>query len=616
MSFIELPKIEHWISLSSGYHNSVLNDKLYREQVGRVWKWVILIWVGIQSHSWLAFETFFSIHHRPSTISSPTSTWSSIHLLFSPVLKIERKHAGNGSVDSKGSWWWCKGDVEVPLKSWLFSCHPVLVETVWGRIEHSQWRSWNNWTSSWWINLSFSFGGGGGSVVSEWPAHLESCFFLIFYLKICDAFCSHFFSKSNGMLEFFLIVIFNLNEARFLPIFSLKRFFHLPILGFVLLFFHTSAAKQFAWLFCKTSTELRPGPFSRRRAVGCFHSVFYRLIDWLIGFYGDFKLYLPWWWDFFFTFLILILSCFRKAATPTGTIPADRPANPPAAGRPKTATARTTGAARHKPSSGRAPTARAAHTALAPRNAEDAAWNTARPPGAWNTARPPGAWNTARPPGAWNTARPPGASETAPPTTTANHDESDRVFSLFSRLFPPPLQSASGKWSESPAELSETQQKWKNSSLLFEKSSAHTQRPCSLQSRGSEKKSRGSEKKVTGQWEKKSLKFWICFYLLPHVVVSRKKRHKKIPSSFLPSSRLNRTKNLFLFLPEKKRKNDRRKGLALRSGSGSGSVQAQVRIGPGSGPDRSRPRSGSVQAQVRIGPGPGPDRSGPRSGSV
>ena len=46
ISFIALAKIEDWISLSSGYHNLILKDTLYREQVGRVWKWVILICVG------------------------------------------------------------------------------------------------------------------------------------------------------------------------------------------------------------------------------------------------------------------------------------------------------------------------------------------------------------------------------------------------------------------------------------------------------------------------------------------------------------------------------------------------------------------------------------------
>ena len=36
MSFIELPKIKDWISLSSGYHNFILKETLYREQEGRV----------------------------------------------------------------------------------------------------------------------------------------------------------------------------------------------------------------------------------------------------------------------------------------------------------------------------------------------------------------------------------------------------------------------------------------------------------------------------------------------------------------------------------------------------------------------------------------------------
>ena len=61
ISFIQLPKIEDWISLSSGYHNFILKDTLYREQVGGVWKWVILIWVGSQPFL-TCLREFFSVH--------------------------------------------------------------------------------------------------------------------------------------------------------------------------------------------------------------------------------------------------------------------------------------------------------------------------------------------------------------------------------------------------------------------------------------------------------------------------------------------------------------------------------------------------------------------------
>ena len=117
--FIELPKIEDWISLSSGYHNSILKDTLYREEVRRVWKWVILICVGSKPFL-TCLRQFFSIHSWLSTIPFPTLTLSSIHLLLFPVLKIERKHTGNGSFDSKGSWSWWKGSVEVPFRGWFF----------------------------------------------------------------------------------------------------------------------------------------------------------------------------------------------------------------------------------------------------------------------------------------------------------------------------------------------------------------------------------------------------------------------------------------------------------------------------------------------------------------
>ena len=63
---------------------------------------------------------FFFYTWAASTFSSSSLTWSSIHLLFSPVLQIERKHTGNGNFHSKGSWWWCKGDVELPFQKLIF----------------------------------------------------------------------------------------------------------------------------------------------------------------------------------------------------------------------------------------------------------------------------------------------------------------------------------------------------------------------------------------------------------------------------------------------------------------------------------------------------------------
>ena len=155
--------MEDWISLSSGYHNFILKDTLYREQVGRVWKWVILICLGSKPFL-TCLQLFFSIHQRLSTISSPTLTWSSIPLLFSPVLKIERKHAGNGSFDSKGSGWWRKGDVEVPFKSLTFILSSSLGSNSLKKdsTPPPQGIPWNKWISRWWMNLSFSLGEGGG----------------------------------------------------------------------------------------------------------------------------------------------------------------------------------------------------------------------------------------------------------------------------------------------------------------------------------------------------------------------------------------------------------------------------------------------------------------------
>ena len=70
---------------------------------------------------------------------------------------------GNGSFDSKGSWWWCKGDVEVSFEGWSFFLSSVLIETVWRRIWPPRWTPWNLWISNWWLDLSFSLGKGGVS---------------------------------------------------------------------------------------------------------------------------------------------------------------------------------------------------------------------------------------------------------------------------------------------------------------------------------------------------------------------------------------------------------------------------------------------------------------------
>ena len=58
-SSLSQPKIEDWISLSSGHHDSILKETLNREQVGRVWKWVILICVGFKAIPDLLSTIFF-----------------------------------------------------------------------------------------------------------------------------------------------------------------------------------------------------------------------------------------------------------------------------------------------------------------------------------------------------------------------------------------------------------------------------------------------------------------------------------------------------------------------------------------------------------------------------
>ena len=101
---------------------------MYREEVGRVWKWVILICVGSKPFLTCLWEFF--LHINGFRLFLLLLQLDHLSTRCSPLfLEIERKHGGNGRSDSKGSWWWCKGDVEVPFKSWLFFFLSVSVQT-------------------------------------------------------------------------------------------------------------------------------------------------------------------------------------------------------------------------------------------------------------------------------------------------------------------------------------------------------------------------------------------------------------------------------------------------------------------------------------------------------
>ena len=86
--FIEVSRIGDRIDLSSGYHGLLLKDTVYREQVGRVWKWVILICVGSKPfpdlpstslfYTLAAFDYFFSYFNLiiyPSDILPCSPNW-------------------------------------------------------------------------------------------------------------------------------------------------------------------------------------------------------------------------------------------------------------------------------------------------------------------------------------------------------------------------------------------------------------------------------------------------------------------------------------------------------------------------------------------------------------
>ena len=113
----------------------------------------------IFSSTLTAFDFFFSFFNMiiyPPSMLSCSRNWE----------KARREWR----FDSKGSWSWCEGDVEVPFESWLFFPSSCLGSKVKRRIELPQWTFWSHWISVSWINLSFRSGGGGLNF-SEWPSY-------------------------------------------------------------------------------------------------------------------------------------------------------------------------------------------------------------------------------------------------------------------------------------------------------------------------------------------------------------------------------------------------------------------------------------------------------------
>ena len=81
------------MSFNSGFWNFTLKDRLYRGQVERVW-----IMSNFDLRRFKAIpdlpSRIFLYSLTPSTISSPTLAQSSIHLLFSPLLKLRESMQG------------------------------------------------------------------------------------------------------------------------------------------------------------------------------------------------------------------------------------------------------------------------------------------------------------------------------------------------------------------------------------------------------------------------------------------------------------------------------------------------------------------------------------------
>ena len=135
------------------------------EQVGRVWKSALFDVRRFSAISEFVFENFFLWINGVWIFPLPfhtdhTSTYHS-HL-FSKLKESTQKTELLTRKEVEHA-------VRTPLRSLskveYFPLVPSSMERFKKRIEPSQRIPQHNWTSRWWIDLSFSFGGGGVSII-------------------------------------------------------------------------------------------------------------------------------------------------------------------------------------------------------------------------------------------------------------------------------------------------------------------------------------------------------------------------------------------------------------------------------------------------------------------
>ena len=105
-----------WGWIKYGWHNLPLDIEMKGE-------WVLSAKPG----PWVRNE------RKSRNVSWSVLIWS-VHLFP----KLKEKDTGNGIIDSKGSWSYCKCFFEVPFKSLLFCVLPVFVEAVYKGLQPPQ----------------------------------------------------------------------------------------------------------------------------------------------------------------------------------------------------------------------------------------------------------------------------------------------------------------------------------------------------------------------------------------------------------------------------------------------------------------------------------------------
>ena len=110
---------------------SFLKDTLYREEVGRVWKWSHFDLRRFKAHFLTCFRAFFFSTIEAFDIFFSYFKRSHLSTCYSPLFsKLRESTQGVAVLTRREVDHGVRAQVEAPFKSWLFSLLPVLVQLV------------------------------------------------------------------------------------------------------------------------------------------------------------------------------------------------------------------------------------------------------------------------------------------------------------------------------------------------------------------------------------------------------------------------------------------------------------------------------------------------------